>query len=116
MEFESGVVGNFLVTSVGPQGEIPQVEIIGTEGVLYCGDPNMYHGPIGLLREGAWNNPTYEIPLMFPFSAVSYTHLPSYLEACRPKGPVKNNRALKRYKKELPRVQGQPLFLSLIHI
>ncbi|MBC8529473.1 Gfo/Idh/MocA family oxidoreductase [Christensenellaceae bacterium NSJ-44] len=68
LEFESGVVGNFLVTSVGPQGEIPQVEIIGTEGVLYCGDPNMYHGPIGLLREGAWNNPTYEIPLMFPFS------------------------------------------------
>lgn len=64
LEFEQGCYGTFTAMSEA-FGEIPRLEIYGTEGVLICNDPNTFGGPIYLKRNnGGWNQfPAYEIPL-----------------------------------------------------
>jgi predicted dehydrogenase len=64
LEFEQGCYGT--ITTISEAfGEIPRLEIYGTEGVLICNDPNTFGGPIYLKRNnGSWNQfPPYEIPL-----------------------------------------------------
>jgi len=61
LEFHSGVLGNFTVTSESHLGEIPRLEVYGTEGTLIVADPNIFAGPVKLIR-GSRNAP-YEIPL-----------------------------------------------------
>lgn len=64
LEFEQGCYGTLTAISEG-FGETPRLEIYGTEGTLICNDPNVYGGPIYLIRNnGAWKQlQPYEMPL-----------------------------------------------------
>ena len=64
LEFEQGCYGTIATISEA-FGEIPRLEIYGTEGVLICPDPNTFGGPVYLKRNnGSWQDfPPYEIPL-----------------------------------------------------
>ncbi len=69
LEFEQGCYGT--ITTISEAfGEIPRLEIYGTEGVLICNDPNTFGGPIYLKRNnGSWNQfPPYEIPLIHGYT------------------------------------------------
>ena len=73
LEFEQGCYGT-LTTISEAFGEVPKIEIYGTEGILICGDPNTFGGPIYLKRDnGSWNDfPPYEIPLTHGYSDGDY--------------------------------------------
>ena len=69
LEFKSGVTGNLAIVSEG-FGEMPRVEIYGTEGVLSCPDPNTFGGPVRLRRKGVndWSSEFLTMPLTHGFS------------------------------------------------
>ena len=50
LEFQNKVQANLTVMGESHVGEIPRLEIYGTEGTLIMPDPNMYHGPIYFMR------------------------------------------------------------------
>ena len=54
LEFESGVLGTLTAGDIGvmSMSEVPGIWVYGTEGTLFCPDPNMFGGPIKLLKSG----------------------------------------------------------------
>ena len=50
MEFHNGVYANFTTMGESHLGEIPRLEVYGTEGTLILPDPNTYTGPVFLIR------------------------------------------------------------------
>lgn len=53
LEFDCGVLGTLTACDSGfVTPDIPGMTVYGTEGVLICPDPNMFGGPIKLIRNG----------------------------------------------------------------
>ena len=50
LEFESGLLCQFLMSGDVYSTELPHVEVYGTEGSLRCADPNQFKGPVYLRR------------------------------------------------------------------
>lgn len=72
LEFQNGVLGTLICTNDGPAGEIPILDVFGSEAHLYAGDPDMYHGPVFLAREGTgYNAEKQAIQLTHGFSTDS---------------------------------------------
>jgi predicted dehydrogenase len=69
LEFKSGVMGNIAIVSEG-FGEIPRVEIYGSEGVISCPDPNTFGGPVRVRRKGQndWGSDFMPMPLTHGFT------------------------------------------------
>jgi predicted dehydrogenase len=65
LEFKNGVMGSLTVLGEC-YGEIPRVEIFGTEGMLICPDPNTYSGPLYLQRHGS--NEIMKVPLTHDYN------------------------------------------------
>ncbi len=65
MEFASGAIGTITTSFDVWAGQVPRIEIYGTEGTLSAPDPNGFGGPVRLRRAGAgdWS----EIPLTHPY-------------------------------------------------
>ncbi len=61
MEFHSGAVGTITTSFDVWSGQVPRIEIYGTEGSLSVPDPNSFGGPVKVRRAGAadWS----EVPL-----------------------------------------------------
>ena len=59
LDFESGVVGT-VTTTCEIFAYQPRLVIYGTEGVLTCNDPNMFHGPVLVRRR---SGEELEVPL-----------------------------------------------------
>ena len=95
IEFESGMLANLILTSAASMGELPVFDVFGSEAHLYCGDINMYHGPVMMAREGSGYN-AKAIP-------VQLTH--GYLADCRGIGAADFAAAIKNGRK--PRVSGE---------
>ena len=57
LEFECGVLGTLTAGDIGvmSMAEIPGIWVYGTEGTLFCPDPNTFGGPVKLLKPGAEN-------------------------------------------------------------
>jgi predicted dehydrogenase len=73
LEFKSGVLGN--LTVIGEcYGEVPRVEIYGTEGMLICPDPNTYSGPLYLQRHGT--DKIMQVPLTHDYNYYSVGEYP----------------------------------------
>lgn len=51
LDFEQGCAAT-LVATCDSLGYNPRLVIYGTEGILTCNDPNMFHGPVLLKRKG----------------------------------------------------------------
>jgi predicted dehydrogenase len=64
LEF-AGPVFAHLTTTVESSAYRPQLQIIGTDGVLTCNDPNMFGGPVMLERGGS---EAREIPLLHQYN------------------------------------------------
>lgn len=50
LEFCNGCYGNLTTMAESHVGEIPRLEIYGTEGTLILPDPNTFYGPVYLMR------------------------------------------------------------------
>jgi predicted dehydrogenase len=73
LEFKSGVLGN--LTVIGEcYGEIPRVEIYGTEGMIVCPDPNTYSGPLYFQHHGT--NELMKVPLTHDYNYYSVGEYP----------------------------------------
>ena len=64
LDFESGVVG-VVTTTCEIFGYNPRLEILGTQGILTCSDPNMFGGPVLVRRKGG---EAREIPLTHDYN------------------------------------------------
>jgi len=64
VEFEGGVLATVVMSFDTWSGELPFIEIYGTEGTLSVPNPNIFGGPVRLRRgRGEWE----EIPIDSPF-------------------------------------------------
>jgi len=63
MDFASGAVGNIITSFDVWAGELPRIEIYGTEGTLSVPDPNGFGGPVRMWRGGEWR----EVPLKYEY-------------------------------------------------
>jgi predicted dehydrogenase len=66
LDFSNGAIGT-IVTSFDVWGaQVPRIEIYGTEGSLSVPDPNIFGGPVRVLRAGSreWQ----EIPLVYGYA------------------------------------------------
>jgi predicted dehydrogenase len=85
-EFENGCYANMVMCQDGFGPEIPRVEIYGTEGVLYCADPNNFGGWWGndvyLSRIG--NPEKFKMPFTHGFGDIGpdFVSLTGKPEAC----------------------------------
>jgi len=61
MQFKSGVLGSFVITSESING-MHKIEVIGTDGTLCVHDPSDFSGPITVRKR---NNPE---PLVIPYT------------------------------------------------
>jgi predicted dehydrogenase len=59
LDFHSGPIATLVTSFDVFGGQVPRIEIYGTEGTLSVPDPNTFGGPIQILRGGEWN----EVPL-----------------------------------------------------
>jgi predicted dehydrogenase len=66
LEFKSGVLGTLVVLGEC-YGEVPRIEIYGTEGTLLCPDPNTYYGPVYIGRHGS--DELKELPILHDYNA-----------------------------------------------
>ncbi|MGQ9698698.1 MAG: Gfo/Idh/MocA family protein [Armatimonadota bacterium] len=63
MDFASGAVGTIITSFDVWAGELPCIEIYGTEGSLSVPDPNGFGGPVRMWRDGRWR----EVPLAYEY-------------------------------------------------
>jgi predicted dehydrogenase len=66
MDFENGAVATMVTSFDVWAGEVPHIEIYGSEGTLSLPDPNAFEGPVRLYKAGGsgWN----EVPLSYGYS------------------------------------------------
>ncbi len=66
MEFAAGPIGTIVTSFDVWGGQLPRIEIYGTEGTLSCPDPNTFGGPVRLRRAGEreWT----EVPVTRPYT------------------------------------------------
>lgn len=69
LEFESGAIGNIVMSFDTWASEVPRIEIYGTEGTLSVPDPNGFGGPVRLFTPniGEWR----EMPLFHCYTGNS---------------------------------------------
>jgi predicted dehydrogenase len=65
LEFKSGVLGTLVVLGEC-YGEVPRIEVYGTEGTLICPDPNTYYGPVYIGRHGS--DELKELPILHDYN------------------------------------------------
>jgi predicted dehydrogenase len=70
LEFKSGAIGTLVVLGEC-FGEVPRIEVYGTEGYLICPDPNCYYGPVYIKRHGS--DELKELPILFDYNTYSAT-------------------------------------------
>lgn len=76
LEFDCDVYGSLTVGDYGVMKEkVEGLHIFGTEGTLICPDPNLFCGPIRLLRKGAAE--FENIPILFGYNG-SESDIPGY--------------------------------------
>lgn len=87
LQFENGAIGNLTVLGEC-YGEVPRIEIYGTDGTIVCPDPNTYSGPVYLSRIGS--DKLMEIPLTHDYNFYSQGEKP-YVDERTPKwiGPAR---------------------------
>jgi len=73
LEFENGTYGSITTIADG-FGEKTRLEIIGTEGILRCHDPNLFGKPIYLIRKNE-NAVPYEMPFTHGYADGDYRGL-----------------------------------------
>jgi len=67
LEFENGVIGSLIAGDNGIMTpDIPGMMIYGSEGNMFCPDPNMFGGPVKIIRNGMkeW----VQMPLLYGYS------------------------------------------------
>ena len=71
LEFESGVLGSFTaVDACIRDSNVNGFYVYGTDGILFCPDPNTFMGPVKLLRKGSGEY--MELPLTHGYSTVEW--------------------------------------------
>ncbi len=76
LEFECGVLGTLTACDSGfVTPEIPGMTVYGTDGVLICPDPNMFGGPVKLIRNGG--KEYVEMPLTHAYSGEEASFMPA---------------------------------------
>jgi predicted dehydrogenase len=70
LEFKNGTMGTLVVLGEC-YGEVPRIEIYGTEGTLICPDPNTYYGPVYIGRHGS--DELKELPILHDYNSYSKT-------------------------------------------
>jgi predicted dehydrogenase len=66
LEFESGALGNMIMSFDVWAANLPRIEVYGTEGSLSVPDPNRFGGPVRVRRsdESEWR----EVPIEMPYA------------------------------------------------
>lgn len=53
MDFASGAIGTMITSFDVWNSSLPRIEVYGSQGTLYCPDPNSFDGPVVVRRAGA---------------------------------------------------------------
>lgn len=66
MDFANGAIGTIVTSFDVWGGNVPHIEIYGTEGTLSAPDPNLFGGPVRVRKKGSWE--WQEVPLTHGYS------------------------------------------------
>jgi predicted dehydrogenase len=84
LDFESGAVGNIITSFDVWAGQLPRIEVYGSEGTLSVPDPNGFGGPVRAWRGGEWHEVPHTHPYTDPGRGIGVADMAHAIRSGRP--------------------------------